>query len=175
MKRQLNRLAGMAMACGVALASAAWAEEHDDSVTARDVLTELSETFDTLGQYAAAERDEAVATIRRSLDRVDRQIARLESRARENWSGMSEAAQERTTQALADLRERRNDLSEMLGALGRGADDAWEDMVGGMKAGWQDLTGAWATATEAVDGDDSDDSDDGKDATATEGDGQDDQ
>lgn len=132
----------------LAFPNAVWAQS--DSVTNLDeVQAEFAEAFEAIGDYSAAQRDEAVAELEATLTRVDDRIEALEGRVRNEWSQMSEATREQTAAALRNLRDRRNQLSEALGALSQGAGAAWDDLVQGIRNGWNDLEAAWDEAAAA--------------------------
>ena len=139
------------MACVLSVSLAghgmAWAQSGEP-ITIDDVQAELSDAYDAIGRYSVQERDEALEAAGASLKRIDSEIKVLENRARENWAKMSEAARERTSEALDELRSRRNRLGEMYGAMTHGADAAWDDLVLGFTNAWDDLSAAW---TDAVD------------------------
>lgn len=122
-----------------------WAES-DDQITVDDVQDELSEAYDEIARYSAQERDDALTALDNTLRRIDDQIEVLEQRARQNWANMSQAARDRTTVALQELRARRNRLAQTYGALTHGADAAWDELVFGVTRAWEDLEAAWDDA-----------------------------
>ncbi|KPQ16166.1 MAG: SF-assemblin/beta giardin [Rhodobacteraceae bacterium HLUCCO18] len=151
-------VAGCLGAVSVAVPNAAWTQQSDTETTAEettvdDVQAEFSDAFDTIGDYSAEQRDEALARMEVTLARLDERIEETETRVREEWAGMSEATQERTSAALSALREQRNGLSEAYGALSQGAGTAWGDLMDGVQTGWSDLASAWDDATLAISND----------------------
>ena len=126
------------------------AQQSGDAASLDDVQAEFAEAFDAIGQYTAQERDAALAALDETLGRIDDQIDQLEQRVRDQWAEMSQAARERTSNALRELRTQRNRLSEAYGALGQGAGDAWGDLVTGVRAGWTELELAWDEAFVAL-------------------------
>jgi len=143
-------LAALPFAAGLALASPAWAQGSGEEASFEQVQAEFSEAFEAIGQYTAEERDEALAALDSTLERLDDRIEELQQRAMDEWSQMSEASREQTSEALRDLRERRNRLSEAYGALSQGTGTAWDDLIGGVRNGWSDLSQAWDDATAAL-------------------------
>ncbi|MGI3211482.1 hypothetical protein ACROSR_10240 [Roseovarius tibetensis] len=147
--------AGMlALALGLAIPALAQEDQDQaaqDSLDVEEVQSEIDEAFETISEYSADQRDEALVAVRESLNDIDTEIARLEQRARENWADMSEATQTRTRNALDDLRERRNELSEAFGALGQGADSAWDELQDGLADAWSGVKGAWTAVFDGSD------------------------
>jgi|GEM_PF-2033634 len=166
--RATTMVAGMlgASVLVLALAIPGEAEEHavtmeDDNatmengeserLTAEKVQDELDDAFDTISEYSAEQRDEALAEVRENLDKIDAEIAQIEQRTRENWADMSEATQERTRQALENLRERRNELSEAYGAMAEGAESAWGELQDGLANAWSEVGDAWGAVFDGSD------------------------
>lgn len=133
---------------GIAVSAAA--QDTGEAASLDEVQAEFSEAFEAAGDYTAAERDEALEALDATLERLDQRIARLEDRVRDDWSNMSEAARDTTSAALADLRQRRNRLSQAYGALSQGAGTAWDDLVAGVQNGWKDVERAWDEAATAL-------------------------
>ena len=134
----------------LAIPVAARAQDSGEAASLNEVQAEFAQAFEAVGDYTAAERDEALETIDATLDRLDRRIARLEDRVREDWSEMSGAARDNASAALDDLRQRRNRLSQAYGALSQGAGTAWDDLVAGVQSGWADVERAWDEAAAAL-------------------------
>lgn len=150
-------VAGCLGAASVALPTTAWSQQSADTTaeetTVDDVQAEFSDAFDTIGDYSAEQRDEALARMEETLARLDERIEETEARVREEWADMSDATRERTSDALSALREQRNRLSQAYGALSQGAGTAWGDLMDGVQNGWADLASAWDNATEAMSSD----------------------
>jgi hypothetical protein len=125
----------------------AWAQSNEP-ITIDDVQAELSDVYGAIARYSLQERDEALDAAEQSLDRIDAEIDVLENRARENWEDMSQAARDRTSAALQDLRARRNRLGEMYGAMTHGTDAAWDELVAGFTNAWDELSAAWTVAVD---------------------------
>lgn len=123
----------------------AWAQSNEP-ITIEDVQAELSDVYSAIARYSVQERDEALDAAEQSLDRIDAEIEVLENRARENWAEMSQAARDITSDALQDLRARRNRLSEMYGAMTHGTNAAWDELIIGFTRAWDELKTAWTVA-----------------------------
>lgn len=94
---------------------------------------------ETIRGYSVERRDEAIATARRATDEMDRQMERLQTQMSEGWSRMSTASRERSRQAMADLRTRRNTLAEWIGGMKHGSSDAWTEVKGGFARSYEEL------------------------------------
>ena len=140
-------LSAFVLSVGVLAHGVAWAKSNEP-ITIEDVQAELSDVYSAIAQYSVQERDEALDAAEQSLDRIDAEIEILENRARENWAEMSQAARDRTSDALQDLRARRNRLGEMYGAMTHGADAAWDELIIGFTRAWDELKAAWTVAVE---------------------------
>ena len=133
-----------------ALTSPAMAQQNGDAVTFEDVQKEISKTFEVIGKYTEQQRQDALDAFKASLERIDARIDELEQRVRDNWSSMSQAARDRTAEALRELRVRRNRLSEAYGALQQGTGDAWGQLRQGATRSWSELEKAWDEAEDAA-------------------------
>lgn len=147
MTRGKRTITAFALSIGLMAHGMAWAQS-DDPITIDDVQAELSDVYTAIARYSVQERDEALEAAETLLDRIDAEIDVLENRARENWADMSQAARDKTSGALHDLRSRRNRLGEMYGAMTRGADSAWDEMVYGLGRAWDELKAAWTVAVD---------------------------
>jgi hypothetical protein len=148
MTRRINptrALAAFLLVAGLAAAPVAGAQDTQDrsGSSGADVRKEVSEAMAAIRDYSAARRDEAVVEINEALDRLDVAIDRQEERLRENWAEMSEAARKETAETAAELRRKRNRLSERKGALLAGAESAWEDLKAGFFNAYDELESAW--------------------------------
>lgn len=132
------------------LSAQAQSQQTDAATTFEDVQAEFSEAFAIIGAYTAQERDEALAALDATLQRLDAQIEETEDAVRDEWSEMSQATREQTAAAMRTLRERRNRLSEAAGALSQGMGTAWDDLMAGVRNGWTDLDRAWDDAEAAI-------------------------
>lgn len=132
------------------LSAPAQSQQSDAGTTLDNVQAEFSEAFATIGAYTAQERDEALTELDATLQRLDEQIEETEVAVRDEWSEMSQATREQTAAAMRTLHERRNQLSEATGALSQGMGTAWDDLMAGVRNGWNDLELAWDDAAAAV-------------------------
>jgi len=143
-------LRGIAAAALLAVASAPALAQDDNAAltTTDDVRAEVSEAMDAIADYSEQERDEALSKAREALARLDAEIERREQALRENWSDMSDSAQDTARARLKDLREARNTLSERYGALQSGASSAWDELKSGFSDAWTAFSDAWSDADD---------------------------
>jgi len=143
----------IAALCSITLPGPLSAQQTGDTtmenrVTVEQIQSELSDAFAAIGAYTMQERDEALDLARTSLGRVDHEIDVLEQQVRENWHAMTQDAQEETSQAMRTLRERRNRIGELYGAMTNGTEAAWGEMKHGFAKAWEALKSAWSDAAE---------------------------
>lgn len=150
-------LAAILFVAGLAAAPVAGAQDAQEQQRAsgEEVRKEVSEAMEAIRGYTADRRDEAAAEIDEALTKLDAAIDRQETRLRENWDEMSEAARREAAEAAAELRRQRNRLAEWDGALKHGAQSAWDELKTGFSNAYDELRSAWEDAdrkSEATDG-----------------------
>lgn len=116
------------------------------SATAQDVKKETQELISTLGQYTAAQRDEAVKTAQQAMKKLDRRIETLENRIDNNWDKMNQSARKEARANLKALRQQRNKLAEQYGSLKNSSASAWGHMKKGFSDAYQSVHDAWEKA-----------------------------
>ncbi len=126
--------------------SIAQAQSGNDTATAQDVKKETEELINTLQQYSAAQRDQAVKEAEQALNKLDRRIEELETRVDDNWDKMSQSARQKVKANLKALRQQRNELAEWYGGLKNSSADAWEQMKKGFSNAYQALSDSWEKA-----------------------------
>jgi peptidoglycan hydrolase CwlO-like protein len=125
----------------------------NDTVTSQDVKAETKELIDTLQQYTADQRDEAMKEAEQAMDKIDARIDELESRVDNNWDKMTQAAREKARANLKALRQQRNELSEWYGSFKTSSASAWEEMKKGFSDAYQALAESWGKAKNEYDAD----------------------
>ncbi|WP_052813278.1 hypothetical protein [Desulfonatronum thioautotrophicum] len=108
-----------------------------------EVRREMRELAQTLGQYGAEQRDKALERSQPALEALDRRLKELEDALEKNWDEMSEAARERSRQAMRELRRQRIALAEKYGALKTASEGAWEQLREGFLDAFGVLNEAW--------------------------------
>ena len=127
---------------------------------------------EALREVSAERRDEAVAAARRAADDLDRQMEILQRQMDEGWNRMSEVTRARSRASMADLRQRRNALSEWLGGMRHSSGAAWDEVRGGFVKSYQELAEAMRKARAEFARDETDPAPDAPDSdTRTDTDG----
>lgn len=122
------------------------AQTNTGETTAADVRQEAVELVQTLKDYSAEQRDEALQTATDAMDKLDKRIDTLETRIDDNWDQMDKAAREKARKSLRALRGQRTELAEWYGGWKQSSANAWEDMKEGFSDAYQALSDAWEQA-----------------------------
>jgi len=133
--------------------SIAQAQSGNDTVAAQDVKKETQELINTLQQYTADQRDQAVKEADQSLKKLDGRIDKLESRVDNNWDKMTQAARQKARANLKALRQQRNELAEWYGSFKNSSAGAWEQMKKGFSDSYQAMSTSWEKAKSEYDTD----------------------
>lgn len=131
----------------------AQAESGNDTITAQDVKKETKELINTLKQYTAEQREQAVGETEKALKKLDVRIDELETRVDNNWDKMTQAARQKARDNLKALRQQRNELAEWYGSLKISSVDAWEQMKKGFTDAYQSMSDSWEKAKSEYDND----------------------
>jgi len=131
----------------------AQAQSGNDTVTAQDVDKETKELINTLQQYTAEQRDQAVTESKKALKKIDGRIDKLESRVDNNWDKMTQAARQKVRSNLKALRQQRNELAEWYGSFKNSSEGAWEQMKKGFSDSYQAMSDSWEKAKTEYDTD----------------------
>jgi len=122
------------------------AETGSDETRIQEVKQETRDLIETLKDYGADQRDEAVKTTTEALAKLDRRIDTLETRIDDNWDQMDKAAREKARASLRALRKQRIQLAEWYGGWKESSASAWEHMKTGFSNAYQALDRAWEKA-----------------------------
>mgnify|MGYP001627769767 CR=1 FL=1 len=141
----------IAVTLGLGLASCA---KSDDVVTAQDVEQETRELINTLSQYTANQREEAVEKAGQALERLDSKIDELETRIDNNWESMSQQARQDARANLNRLREQRSELAGWYDNFRNSSAGAWDEMKKGFTDAYQVMSDSWVDARRAFEDDD---------------------
>lgn len=133
--------------CFTSLVHAQSSDSGDSSgTTAQDVKKETQELINTLGQYTAAQRDEASKQAKQAIERLDQRIDALESRIDDNWDEMAQPVRQNARANLKALRKQRNELAEAYGAFKNSSASAWDHLKSGFSNAYQSVHDAWEKA-----------------------------
>lgn len=127
------------------------AQSGNDAATAQDVKKETKELINTLQQYTADQRDQAVKEADQALNKLDGRIDELESRVDNNWDKMTQAARQKARANLKALRQQRNELAEWYGSFKNSSAGAWEQMKKGFTDAYQAMGDSWERAKSEYD------------------------
>ncbi len=115
-------------------------QSTNDDVEAQKMKKEWSEAIETLKQYSATQRDEALSQAQQTLTAMDRRIEQLQTRAEKEWRSMSKNMRERHEETLRNLRRERNGLAEWYGGMKYSSDNAWEEVKQGFITAYGSLS-----------------------------------
>lgn len=139
-------LAAVVVTVTLGLSSASCAQSDDDGTTAQDVEAETTQLINTLRQYTAEQRDEAIDEASQALEKLDGQINELEERIDRNWDTMSQQARQQARDNLDNLRERRSELADWYDEFRNSSASAWEEMKAGFTGAYKVMSDSWVNA-----------------------------
>jgi uncharacterized protein YukE len=114
-----------------------------DKASLEDVKKESKDLIQTLKGYSAAQRDEAIAKIKVTLDDLDQRINALEATIDASWEKMDKTGRENARTSLQELRKERTEVAEWYGSLKNSSADAWEQTKKVFSDAYKDLSDAW--------------------------------
>ena len=124
------------------------AQASSQKTTIEDVQKETQKLLNTIKDYSADQRDDAVRDIQGALESVDNRINALEDRVDQRWDKMTKPAREATRANLRALRKQRNQIAEWYGAMKNSSDNAWDHVTQGFSNAYQDLSKSWEKAEQ---------------------------
>lgn len=107
---------------------------------------DTQELMDSIGNFTAQQRDEAVMQAKQSLAALDARIERMQARFDANMEVMSIEAQQMTRDALDELREQRATVDEQLEQMASNTADAWGNVKNGFVSAYEKMYEAWEKA-----------------------------
>ena len=131
----LTAIFGLTSLCAAATTS--------DKTSLEDVKKESKDLIQTLKGYSAAQRDEAIARIKVTLDDLDQRITALEATIDANWEKMDKTARENARLRLQELHKERTEVAEWYGSLKSSSAEAWEQTKKVFSEAYKDLNEAW--------------------------------
>lgn len=111
-----------------------------------EMRREVSEAVEAIRSYSIERRKEAVAEARKAMEDADRRSERLQAVMVGRWDRMDAAARQRSQDAMADLRRRRNELGEWAGGMKHGSREAWDEVKAGFIRSYRDFIDALESA-----------------------------
>ncbi len=130
---------------------AGFANTSENQTSINAVKQETQDLIETLKDYTADQRDEAVQQTGKALDKLDQRIDELETDIQNNWDTMNRAAREKTRENLKTLRKQRNQVAEWYGSMKTSSIDAWKEMKKGFSNAYEALSDAWAKSVNEFD------------------------
>jgi|GEM_PF-7063800 len=116
--------------------------DHDDemmdgrqTITANRIVDQEGVADERVAQSVEGAKREFVATIREGLEKVDSEIAQIETQSEE----LSEDARAEFDETLAALKEKREELQRKLDDADSAGADAWIDLRSGISETWTEL------------------------------------
>ena len=125
------------------LTSLCSAATTSDKASLEDVKKESKDLIQTLKGYSAAQRDEAIARIKVTLDDLDQRITALEATIDANWEKMDKTARENARIRLQELHKERTEVAEWYGSLKSTSAEAWEQTKKVFSDAYKNLNDAW--------------------------------
>ncbi len=120
-----------------------FAQESSEKTTAAEVRRETQEFTQTMADYTAQQRDEAIKKSKDVLDKLDKRIAQLETTIDNNWDKMEKASRENARASLKALRQQRTKAAEWYGAMKNSSAEAWDHMKKGFADAYTTLLDSW--------------------------------
>lgn len=120
-----------------------YAGTSTDKTSIEEVKQETQELLQTLEAYTADQKDEAINTVKASLDKLDKRIDTLEARVDESWDKMDKNARQKVRDNLKALRKQRNQVAEWYGSLKTSTASAWMHMKKGFSDAYKALGDSW--------------------------------
>ncbi len=117
-----------------------------EKTTMEEVKQEIKDAFESMENYTADQRDEAVDKIKVALGNIDSQIESMENRIGKKWDQMDQAARRKAESTLASLRKQRNELAEWYGGLKYSSAEAWGHVKNGFLKSYKALSTAFGKA-----------------------------
>jgi hypothetical protein len=149
MNSDFFKLAALTLFIAFLLAAAPMSFAAEGATTSgKDVGKKIDETAQTIANYSAEQRDEALKSAKSLLADADARIERLESDMDRNWDKMSVSARKHAQETMKTLRRQRQDLSQSYGELKRSSATAWNEVKGGFVRSYDTLRDSFAKAAK---------------------------
>jgi len=125
------------------------ASQHDeDKASVSKVQQEADETYRAMKRYTFEQRDEAMASAKEKLRKLDASIEDLQENLEQKWQEMNEDRREKTGKTMKALREQRNEVAEWIGGLRHTSAEAWDEVKKGFSDSYDRLSKAFHDAKE---------------------------
>ena len=121
-----------------------YAETPSGETSIEDVKQKTQSLLETLKNYTAEQRDEAMQKSKAALDSMDKRIEALETQVYNTWDKMDKAAREKSQNRL------RTQAAEWYGSLKNSSSDAWGNMKKGFSEAYLSLQDAWEKSEKEI-------------------------
>lgn len=108
----------------------------------------IDETAQSIKNYSAEQRDDALRSAKKVLDDADARIDHFESEVSKNWDKMNASARKHAQETLRAMRQQRQDLSQRYGELKRSSAKAWDEVKGGFSKSYEALRNSFSRAAK---------------------------
>jgi len=110
-----------------------------EKITKKELEEDVQEAAETIKKYSIEQRDEAVKSIKSTLENIDKRIDAMESDLNEKWKDMSKTAREKKKKGIRALKKKRNEVAEWYGGMKHGSANAWDKIKKGFSNAYQAL------------------------------------
>lgn len=118
------------------------------SFAAETAGQKIDETAQSIKNYSAEQRDEALKNAKSVLADADARIDHFENEMGRNWDKMNASARKHAQETMKTLRQQRQDLSQSYGELKRSSSNAWDEVKGGFSKSYDALRDSFSKAAK---------------------------
>jgi hypothetical protein len=146
MNNDVPKIVALSLFIALVLAAPMVFAADGDKTTGRDVGRKIDETAQSIKNYSADQRDEALKNAKKVLEDADARIDEMESDMGRNWDKMSASARAHAQETMKKLRRQRQDLSQGYGELKRSSSSAWDEVRNGFSRSYDALRESFSRA-----------------------------
>ncbi|MCG2837638.1 hypothetical protein L6J37_12435 [Photobacterium sp. WH77] len=128
--------------------TAAHHEKEEAVTSAEQVNKETKDLLESLKNYSAEQKDEAMKATKEGIDSLDKHIEQLQTQIEDDWDDMDKAAREKSRESLKSMQEQRVKLAEWYGSMKSSSAGAWDHVKEGFSGAYDSLSEAWQKASE---------------------------
>ena len=110
-----------------------------EKISKKELKEDVQEAAETIKKYSVEQRDEAIRSMKSTLDNMDKRIDKMESNLNEKWEDMSKSARENKQNGIRKLKKKRNEVAEWYGGMKHGSANAWDEIKKGFSNAYQAL------------------------------------
>lgn len=110
-----------------------------EKTTKEKMKEEVGEATEMIKKYSVEQRDEAVQSMKSTLNTMDKRIDKMESDLNEKWESMSKSAREKKKESIRTLKKKRNEVAEWYGGMKHGSANAWGEVKKGFSNAYEAL------------------------------------